>query len=166
MNGMTTIPAPGRLRGRGLVETLMVLLIVGTAFAVAAPTEFAGITPDDVRKAKAANDIQRIEAALEHYRIDHYHYPSETQGLYALIRQPHSRYPIYDYPPGGYLNRLPVDPWGHPYQYRNPGRYGPVDVFTAGGTEGALEIGGWNLDSREIRLRWLMSEHSSPENRR
>lgn len=160
MNGMT-VPAPGRLRGRGLVETLMVLLIVGTAFAVAAPTEFAGVTPDDVRTAKAAHDIERLEAALDRYRIDHYRYPSESQGLVALVRQPRSREPLYDYPPGGYLNRLPTDPWGHPYQYRNPGRHGRVDVFTTAGTDGDIEIGNWNLDVSEIRFRWLFSDGSA-----
>ncbi|MFY4712197.1 type II secretion system protein GspG [Burkholderia glumae] len=68
----------------------------------------------------ARQDIDVIGQALALYHRDKGTYPSQSQGLAALT--------------GSYLERMPSDPWGHPYQYLNPGKHGPVDVYSYGAT--------------------------------
>jgi general secretion pathway protein G len=106
---------------------------------------------DDARITAARADIATLMQAMKLYRLDNLSYPSQAQGLQALIQKP-TLEPI---PPhwkrGGYLERLPNDPWGKPYQYANPGAHGEIDLFSwgadgqAGGEGEAADIGSWAL---------------------
>jgi general secretion pathway protein G len=105
--------------------------------------------PDRARIAKAKQDIQAIRSALDLYKLDNFQYPSTDQGLQALIVRPSGTPEARNWKQGGYLERLPQDPWGNPYQYLNPGVHGEIDVFSYGadgrpGGEGInADIGSW-----------------------
>jgi len=107
--------------------------------------------PDEARIVAARQDIATIMQALRLYRLDNLRYPSSEQGLAALVAPPTSAPPAPNWKVGGYLERLPRDPWGHPYQYLNPGLRGEIDVFSfgadgiAGGTGTDADVGSWNL---------------------
>ena len=117
-------------RGFTLIEIMVVLVILGVMAALVVP-RVVGRT-DDARKVAAQSDIASIMNALKLYNLDNMRYPTNQQGLEALATRP-SIAPIpNNYKDGGYLEKLPTDPWGNPYQYHNPGRHGEVDVYTFG----------------------------------
>lgn len=99
---------------------------------------------------KARADIAVLEQAMETYRLENLTYPGTEQGLDALLNAPPGLSRPERYRRGGYIRRLPSDPWGNPYQYRQPGRRGPFDVYSFGadGVEGGdadnADIGNWN----------------------
>ncbi|MDF5570719.1 type II secretion system major pseudopilin GspG, partial [Vibrio parahaemolyticus] len=99
---------------------------------------------------KAITDIVALENALDMYKLDNSVYPTTDQGLEALVSKPSNPEPR-NYRDGGYIKRLPNDPWGNQYQYLSPGDNGTIDIFTLGadGQEGgegpAADIGNWNL---------------------
>ena len=99
---------------------------------------------------KARQDVQSLVTALNMYKLDNYQYPSTQQGLEALVSQPSGQPEAPNWKPGGYIDRLPNDPWGRPYQYLNPGLKGEIDVWSFGangmpGGEGINgEIGNWD----------------------
>lgn len=105
--------------------------------------------PDQARVARVEADLNVLESAISIYRLDNYVYPTTEQGLRALVERP----TIEPLPPNwarnGYIDRLPQDPWGRPYQYLQPGLHGPFDVFSLGadgvaGGEGAdADVGSW-----------------------
>jgi general secretion pathway protein G len=105
--------------------------------------------PDETRRVAARQDIGTIVKALELYRRDHGGYPKQEPGLRALIEQPDASTLPGVRTQGYYLERLPHDPWGNAYQYRNPGVHGEIDVFSYGadgkqGGEGSdADIGSW-----------------------
>lgn len=138
-------------KGFTLIEVMVVVVILGILAAFVVPRVMD--RPDAARVAKVQNDIRAIEAALNMYRLDNYQYPSTEQGLRALVERPTTQPEPRNWNAGGYLPRLPSDPWGNPYQYLNPGvRSGTVDVWSFGadgrpGGEGInAEIGNWNID--------------------
>lgn len=106
--------------------------------------------PDQARVVAAQNDINAITNALKLYRLDNGVYPSPEQGLSALVRKPEVGAIPRNWKSGGYLERLPKDPWGNDYQYLNPGVHGEVDVVSLGadgqpGGEGYdSDIGSWD----------------------
>ena len=134
-------------RGFTLIEIMVVMVIIGILAAVIVPKIMN--RPNQARIVAAQSDIRAIMSALKLYRLDHGHYPTERQGLKALVRRPASGPGVPGGRGGGYLPRLPVDPWGRPYQYLNPGLHGHVDVFSYGphgkgrGMKGV--IGSWQL---------------------
>ncbi len=139
-------------RGFTLIEILIVVVIIGILAGLVVVNVMD--RPDQARVVAAKSDIQAILSALKLYRLDNGVYPSAEQGLQALVRKPEiGEIPRY-WKPGGYLDRLPTDPWGMDYQYLNPGLHGEVDVFSFGadrkpGGEGVdADIGSWNLDAR------------------
>jgi len=105
--------------------------------------------PDRARITKAKQDVQALVTALNMYRLDNYAYPSTEQGLEALVRRPSGQPEAPNWRQGGYIDRLPRDPWGRDYQYLNPGVHGEIDVWSFGangmpGGEGInAEIGSW-----------------------
>ncbi len=134
-----------RMRGFTLIEIMVVVIILGILAALIVPRIMD--KPEQARIVKAQQDVRALESALQMYKLDNYVYPTTDQGLQALVRKP-TQPPI---PPhwkaGGYIARLPMDPWGHPYQYLNPGQHGPIDVYSLGpsGQPGKGEIGNWNI---------------------
>lgn len=133
--------------GFTLVELMVVIVIIGLLATVV----IINVLPsqDRAMTEKTKADIALIEQSLDRYRLDHFTYPKSEEGLQSLMTAPASVAQTGRYPNGGYLRRLPNDPWGRPYQYRVPGRQGPFDVFSFGadGQEGGdgenADIGNW-----------------------
>ena len=138
-----------REAGFTLIEIMVVVVILGILAALVAPNVISRI--DDAQINRAKQDIRAVESALHLYRLDNFKYPSTDQGLDALVNQPADP-SIRNWRQGGYLDKLPVDPWGATYQYLYPGQNGEFDVFTLGadqqpGGEGInSDIGNWNID--------------------
>jgi general secretion pathway protein G len=130
--------AAHRKRQRGI--TLIELLVVLSILALISALVVVNVLPERDRAAarKARIDIGSIESALDQYRLDMFNYPTTEQGLQALVTPPPGDPRADQYRPGGYLRALPIDPWGRPYQYRQPGEHGPFDVYSLGadGEEG------------------------------
>lgn len=117
-------------RGFTLIEIMVVLVILGVMAALVVP-RVLGRT-DDARKVAAKSDIDSLMNGLRLYKLDNLRYPSNAQGLDALVHKS-SIAPIpQNFKDGGYLDKLPNDPWSHPYQYQNPGRHGEIDVYSYG----------------------------------
>ena len=139
-----------RSRGFTLIEVMVVVVILGILAAVVVPRIMD--RPDEARIVKAKQDIRVLESALNLYKLDNYRYPTTDQGLEALVQRPSTPPEPSRWKEGGYIDRLPQDPWGQPYQYLNPGQRGPIDIYSLGadgqtGGEGTdAEIGNWALD--------------------
>lgn len=136
-------------RGFTLIELMVVVVILGVLAALIVPKVMG--RPDEARATAARQDIATLMQALKLYRLDNQAYPSTEQGLAALVERPTTAPEPRNWKPGGYVERLPKDPWGQPYQYLNPGVRGEIDVFSLGadgqpGGEALNEdIGSWNL---------------------
>ena len=128
--------------GFTLVEVLVVVVILGILAAVVVPRVMD--QPDRARVTKAKADIQSLVTALNIYRLDNTQYPSTNQGLQALIARPGGQPEPLNWKAGGYIDRLPKDPWNNDYQYLNPGVHGEIDVFSLG-ADG--NVGGDGLNS-------------------
>lgn len=122
---------PIRHRGLTLIEILVVIVILGILAALIVPRVLD--RPDEARVIAARQDIAAIMQGLKLYRLDNQRYPTAEQGLQALVARPTAAPAPPNWKPGGYLERLPNDPWGRPYQFLNPGLRGEVDVFSFGG---------------------------------
>lgn len=140
-----------RAAGFTLIEIMVVVVILGILAAIVVPKIMD--QPDKARVAKAKQDIQTLSTALSMYKLDNFVYPSTQQGLQALKAKPSGDPPAPNWKAGGYIQKLPMDPWGHPYQYLNPGTHGgEYDLFSLGadgkpgGTGINADIGNWNLD--------------------
>ena len=149
--GQVRSAAGMREQGFTLIEIMVVVVILGILAAIVVPNIID--RPDAAREAKARQDIKAVDSALKLYRLDNYRYPSTEQGLAALVEKPNSQPEPRNWKSGGYLDRVPTDPWGNVYHYRNPGQHGPIDIYTLGrdnqeGGEGAdADIGNWKLDN-------------------
>lgn len=144
-----TAPSQRRNSGFTLIEVMVVVIILGILAAFVVPNVFDA--PGKARKVQAKSDIQAIESALNLYRLDNYRYPTTEQGLEALVSKPSSGPEVRNYAAGGYLPRVPLDPWKNAYRYLSPGQHGDYDVYSLGsdnapGGEGeAADIGNWNM---------------------
>ena len=116
--------------GFTLVELMVVIVIIGLLATIVAINVIPATDTARVEKAKA--DIATIEQALEQYRLDNLTYPSATDGLAALISPPASLAQPQRYRRGGYIKKLPDDPWGRPYAYVVPGKKGAFDISSLG----------------------------------
>ncbi|WP_114417812.1 type II secretion system major pseudopilin GspG [Marinospirillum perlucidum] len=136
-------------KGFTLLEVMVVLVIIGLLVAIVAPNVLDNQDKAMVQKAKA--DLASLEQALEMYRLDNFNYPTSEQGLDALVTKPTLAPQPDNYRENGYIRRLPTDPWGNDYQYRQPGEHGRVDIYSLGadGREGGedlnADVGNWEL---------------------
>jgi len=117
-------------RGFTLLEVMVVVVILGILAALVVPKIIS--RPDDARVIAAKQDIASLMQALKLYRLDNQRYPVTEQGLQALVAPPTTAPLAPNWKAGGYVERLPRDPWGNPYQYLNPGIHGEIDVFSFG----------------------------------
>jgi general secretion pathway protein G len=140
---------PRRAAGFTLIEIMVVIVILGILAALVVPRVLD--RPDEARAIAAKNDIAAMMQALKLYRLDNQRYPTAEQGLAALVARPTLAPVPPNWKPNGYLERLPKDPWGHPYQYLNPGLHGEIDVWSqgadgaTGGSGADADIGSWDL---------------------
>ena len=134
-------------QGFTLIEVMVVVVILSILAAIIVPRIMD--RPDKARMVKAQADIRALESALNLYRLDNNNYPTTDEGLEALVQKPADA-PTWK--EGGYVDRLPKDPWGRPYQYLSPGTHGTVDIFSLGadgqpGGDGKdADIGNWMLE--------------------
>lgn len=135
-----------RPRGFTLIEILVVVVILGILAAIVVPKVME--RPGEARVTRAHSDIAGIVSALNLYKLDNFTYPSSEQGLDALVVKPSSQPDTPNWK-GPYLDRMPKDPWNHPYLYQHPGQHGEIDVYSLGadgrpGGEGeAADLGNW-----------------------
>jgi general secretion pathway protein G len=133
--------------GFTLIEVLVVVAILAILAAIVVPRIMD--RPDEAKRVAAKADIGAIVQSLKLYRLDNGCYPSTDQGLAALVQRPTTPPVPNNWKQGGYLERLPRDPWGGDYQYLSPGVHGEIDVFSLGadrapGGEGSgADIGNW-----------------------
>ncbi|WP_211332935.1 type II secretion system major pseudopilin GspG [Pseudorhodoferax soli] len=131
--------------GFTLIELMVVLVIIGVLAALIVPNVLD--RADDARATAAKTDVTNLVQALRMYRLDNQRYPTGEQGLQALLVKPTTNPAPINWKP--YLEKLPNDPWGRPYQYLNPGVKGEIDVMSFGadgqpGGEGKdADIGSW-----------------------
>lgn len=134
--------------GFTLIEVMVVVMIIAILAAVVVPRVMD--RPEQAREIRAKQDVQSIQNAMDLYRLDNGSYPSQKQGIAALISKPSGDPVPMNYAADGYLKIKPVDPWGHAYHYDNPGKHGSIDIYSYGkdGKPGAKTvIGNWNLQS-------------------
>ena len=133
--------------GFTLVELMVVIVIIGLLATIVALNVLPSGDTARIEKAKA--DIAQIEGGLELYKLQNLTYPTTSQGLQALVTMPAGLSDPSRYQRGGYLKKLPDDPWGRPYLYSSPGQHGEADIWTYGadGKEGGeginADIGNW-----------------------
>ena len=136
---------PAAQAGFTLIELMVVIVIIGVLAALIVPNVLE--RAEDAKMTAARTDVNNLMQALKLYRLDNNRYPTTDQGLQALVTKPATDPVPTNWKP--YLDKLPSDPWGHPYQYLNPGVKGEVDVMSYGadgqpGGEGKnADIGSW-----------------------
>lgn len=136
-----------RQAGFTLIELMVVIMILGVLAALVVPRVMN--RPDEARVVAARQDIAQVMQALKLYRLDNSRYPTTEQGLQALVVRPTGGPQPTNWK--SYLEKLPNDPWGRPYQFLSPGVRGEIDVFSlgadgqAGGTGVEADIGSWDL---------------------
>lgn len=135
----------GRTRGFTLIELMVVLVIIGVLAALIVPNVLD--RADDARVTAARTDVNNLMQALKLYKLDNQRFPTSEQGLQSLVVKPTAGTIPPNWKP--YLDKLPNDPWGRPYQFANPGVKGEIDVYSfgadgvVGGQGKDAEIGSW-----------------------
>ncbi len=134
-------------QGFTLIEMMVVIVIMGILASLIVPKIMG--RPDEARVIAAKQDIASVMQALKLYKLDNQRYPTTEQGLQALVSQPTTPPVPTNWKTSGYLDKLPTDPWGNPYQYLFPGVRSELDVFSfgvdgaAGGEGNDADIGSW-----------------------
>ena len=135
--------------GFTLIEVIVVLVILGILASIVAPNVIGNV--DKSRVVKAKQDIRSLESALQMYRVDNFRYPTTDQGLQALVEKPTTGSEAKNWQKGGYIPKLPKDPWQNDYQYISPGETGDYDLYTLGadGVPGGTD---YNADISNLDL--------------
>lgn len=135
-------------RGFSLIEIMVVLVIMGLLASIVAPNVMNALSGSKTQKVQA--DFANIETALKMYKLDNFIFPTSEQGLEALVSPPSSAPEAKNWRQGGYMDELPLDPWGSEYLYVSPGEGKPYDIYTLGadsvrgGEEEAKDITNWD----------------------
>ena len=143
----TSAPKKGGDAGFTLIEIMVVIAIIGILATLIVPKIMG--RPDEARATAAKHDVGTLVQAFKLYRLDIGRYPTTEQGIRALVEKPTSEPVPQNWKAGGYLDSIPKDPWGNPYQYANPGTHGEIDVYSygsdgkPGGTGNDADIGNW-----------------------
>ncbi len=134
-------------QGFTIIELMIVVVILGVLATMIIPKILH--RPDQAKQTKAKIDIKQIESALASFRIDTGRFPTTSEGLEVLVKDTG----IKDYAPGGYLEKVPKDPWGKPYLYLSPSRHGKdydLESYGKDGEDGGegydADIENWNMD--------------------
>jgi general secretion pathway protein G len=136
--------------GFTLIEIMVVVVILSILAVIVVPKVMS--RPDQARQAKVQQDLRVLEAALNLYKLDNFSYPTTEQGLEALTVKPAGLPAGAKWKEGGYIDRLPKDPWGSFYRYLQPGTRGDFDLYSlgadgvAGGTDANSDVGNWSLE--------------------
>jgi len=139
-----------RQKGFTLIEIMVVVVIIGLLATLVLPRVLGRQEQAQIEKTRA--DIQALSSALKLYKLDNFNFPSTQQGLEALVREPAGDPPAKNWKKGGYVERLPDDPWGNAYQYLSPGQHGEFDLWSwgsdgkPGGEDAAADITNWEDD--------------------
>ncbi len=128
--------------GFTLIEVMVVVVILGILAAIIVPKIMS--RPEQARVVKVKQDIAAIQSALDLYKLDNGIYPTTDQGLQALVSKPSTPPVPRDWKSDGYLQELPVDPWGQAYQYLNENERPKIFSYGPKGKDGNSEIGNWN----------------------
>jgi general secretion pathway protein G len=137
-------------KGFTLLEVMVVIVILGIIASMVVPNLMGN--QEQAARQKAVVDIQQLESALDMYRLRNGFYPTTEQTMQALVTAPTTQPAPRSFPEGGFVRRLPKDPWNEDYILVSPGQLGRIDVYSKGpdrvaGTED--DIGNWNLDEAE-----------------
>jgi general secretion pathway protein G len=148
MDALALEPDHPKDAGFSLLELMVVVVILSILALVIVPRVID--RPDQARAARAQSDIASVASAVQLYRLDNFRYPTTEQGLSALVSKPNTDPVPANFAASGYMDRLPVDPWGQPYLYLSPGVHSAdFDIFTygadgiAGGSGADADIGSW-----------------------
>ncbi len=139
--------------GFSLLEILVVMVIMGIMISLVAPNVIERVA--QARIQAVYSDFKSIETALKIYKLDNFVYPSTEQGLDALVVKPDIDPVPRNWKSGGYLDKLPKDPWKEPYKYISPGEHGDFDIYSLGadasigGEDEAADLGNWDSDEEE-----------------
>ncbi|WMO15577.1 type II secretion system major pseudopilin GspG [Pseudoalteromonas piscicida] len=133
--------------GFSLLEVMVVLVIIGMILSIVAPNVMG--QQEEAAKEKARLDIRQIEDAMKMYKLKNKRYPTTEQGLESLVTQTNIDPVPKRFPEGGFISKLPEDPWGNPYQLVSPGEMSQIDIFSMGpdgevGTDD--DIGNWDTE--------------------
>jgi len=136
--------------GFSLLEVMVVLVIIGMILSIVAPNIMG--QQEEAALDKAGLDIQQLEDAMNMYKLKNKKYPTTEQGLEALVTKTSIDPVPRRFPDGGFISKLPEDPWGNPYQLVSPGEMGKIDIFSMGpdgevGTDD--DIGNWTDEDLE-----------------
>ena len=136
--------------GFTLIEIMVVVVILALLAGIVIPKIMS--RPEEARRSKAVIQIKELESALNLYKIDSGMYPSTDQGLSALISIPTSGEIPKHWKDGGYLSKVPKDPWDHDYIYLSPGQHGDFDLVSygadglPGGETKNADIESWTIE--------------------
>jgi general secretion pathway protein G len=125
-----TLQNKNKEKGFTLVEIMVVIIIMGILASTVAINVFNHI--EEARRTQAKTQIETFKTALKLYRLDNGNYPSNEQGLRALVTKPEVGKLPRKWREGGYIDSIPKDPWGYDYIYQCPGLHGDFDISAYG----------------------------------
>ena len=138
-----------RTSGFTLIEVMVVVVILGILAAIIVPKIMS--RPEQARIVKVKQDILAIQSALDLYKLDNGFYPSTDQGLQALVTKPTIPPVPRNWKSDGYLQEIPMDPWGESYQYMNDSDKLKIFSYGPKGKDGNSEIGNWNMNEAQAQ---------------